>query len=189
MKKLLSVLALAIATSALQAAPTTWKIDPSHSGVTFTVRHFFTKVPGSFAKFDGTIIYDAENIAASSVNATVEIPSVNTNDAKRDGHLQNEDFFLSSKFPVATFKSKSWKKTGADAFEITGDLTIKDVTKEVVLATKLLGTGPNPRNKKTLSGWEATTKIDRRDFGITYGQPAVGNEVEIALNIEAVKQD
>ncbi len=187
-KLLLALVSLALATTALNAAPTTWKIDPSHSGITFSIRHFFTKIPGNFGKFEGTIVYDADNLAASSATAAIQVPTVNTNDAKRDGHLQNKDFFLSEKFPAMTFKSKSWKKTGTDTFEITGDLTIKDITKEVVLATKLLGVGPNPMTKKTISGWEATAKIDRRDFGMTYGQGAVGNDVDISISIEAVQE-
>ncbi len=186
-KLLLSVLAAALAAT-LQAAPSTWTIDASHSGITFNIRHFFTKIPGNFGKFEGTIVYDADNLAASSATATIQVPTIDTNDAKRDAHLQNKDFFLSEQFPVITFKSKSWKKTGDNAFAITGDLTIKDVTKEVVLDAKLLGVGPNPMTKKTISGWEATAKIDRRDFGITYGQGAVGNDVEISINIEAVQQ-
>ncbi len=187
-KLLLSFASLALLCTALSAAPTTWKIDASHSSIGFNVRHFFTKVPGSFAKFEGTIVYDADNLAASSATATIEVPSINTNDVKRDGHLQNKDFFLSEQFPAISFKSKSWKKTGDGSFAITGDLTIKDVTKEVVLATQFLGSGPNPRTKATISGWEATTKIDRRDFGITYGQGVVGNDVDITINIEAVQQ-
>jgi polyisoprenoid-binding protein YceI len=179
---------VALGATGLTFAADTWKIDPAHSSVGFTIRHAFTKIPGSFAKFEGTISYDATNPAASSAEAKIEVASITTNDAKRDTHLQKDDFFSADKFPSITFKSKSWKKTGDDAFDVTGDLTIKDVTKEVVIATKFLGTGPGPKKGSILAGFEGTTKIDRRDFGITYGQGLVGNDVNITINIEAAKQ-
>jgi polyisoprenoid-binding protein YceI len=190
MKTILHRLILAIATlgaASLGFAADTWKIDPAHSSVGFTIRHAFTKIPGSFAKFNGTITFDAANPSASGTEAKIEVASITTNDAKRDAHLQKDDFFSAEKFPLITFKSKSWKKTGDDTFDVVGDLTIKDVTKEVTLATKFLGAGPGPRNS-TLAGFEGTAKIDRRDFGITYGQGLVGNDVNIIINIEAAKQ-
>jgi polyisoprenoid-binding protein YceI len=182
---LASALALSLASVAFGDVPE-WKIDPAHSSVGFNVRHFFNKVPGSFSKFEGVIRFDPENVAASSAEATIQVASVNTNAPKRDAHLQNEDFFLSEKFPAITFKSKSWVKTGDNTFDVTGDLTIKDVSREVVLKTTLLGIGPG-RPGKTVSGWEATTTLNREDFGLTYGQGIVGNEVEIVLNIQAGK--
>jgi polyisoprenoid-binding protein YceI len=187
MKKSLLLAASLVLCSVGFAAPQTFKIDPSHSSVGFAVRHFFSKVPGSFAKFDGTIVYDAENVANSKAEATIQVASVNTNDTKRDAHLQNEDFFVAEKFPTITFKSKSWTKTGADTFDIVGDLTIKDVTQEVTVKAKLLGVGPGMRGA-TLSGWEGTTTIDRTKFNMGYGLPAVGKEVDVTLNIEAVLQ-
>ncbi len=187
MKKLLLALVSLSAATAAFAAPQTFKIDPAHSSVGFNIRHFFTKVPGTFAKFDGTIVYDAENTAASTAEAVIQVASVNTNDQKRDGHLQNQDFFLVEKFPTMTFKSKSWTKTGDDTFDIVGDLTIKDVTEEVTLKAKLLGVGPGARGN-TLSGWEATTTLDRTKFGIDYGIPAVGKEVDVMINIEGILQ-
>ena len=183
---LLPIVALALSASAF-AAPQTFKIDPAHSSVGFGIRHFFSKVPGSFGKFSGTIVYDAENVENSSTEATIQVASVNTNEAKRDAHLQKEDFFLVEKFPAITFKSKSWKKTGDDTFDIVGDLTIKETTQEVTVKAKLLGVGPGMRGN-TLSGWEGTTSIDRTKFGLSYGLPAVGKEVDITLNVEAVLQ-
>ncbi len=185
--KLALFAALALGFSGLANAADTWKIDSAHSSVGFNIRHAFTKIPGGFTKFDGTIIFDAANPAASSAEAKIEVNSINTNEQKRDAHLQKDDFFSAPKFPTITFKSKSWKKTGPETYDVVGDLTIKDVTKEVVLATKFLGTGPGPRGA-TLAGFEGATKIDRRDFGITYGQGLVGNDVEIVINVEAAKQ-
>jgi len=170
-----------------RAAADKWKIDPVHSSVGFTVRHFVSKVPGNFARFEGTIVFDKANPTASTVEATIQSTSVTTNNEKRDAHLGSGDFFLTEKFPALKFKSKSWTKTGEDTYGIVGDLTIKDITKEVTLATKLLGVGLGAGGK-TISGWEATTKIDRRDFGITYGPAVVGNDVDILINIQAAKQ-
>lgn len=186
--RLLTSAALALAVlSTASAAVETYKIDPAHSSVGFTVRHFFTKVPGVFGKTTGTIKVDRDNMEQSSVEATIDVASVNTREEKRDAHLKNKDFFLVEQFPTMTFKSKSWKKTGEDTFDVTGDLTIKDKTKEVVLKVKLLGFGPGARGAQ-LSGWEAKTTLDRRDFGITYGQGVVGNEVDVSIDIEAILQ-
>lgn len=191
MKLLVCLSALAACTLVLAGpavgAVETYKIDPAHSSVGFSVRHFFTKVPGVFGKTTGTIVVDRENLEQSSVEAVIDVGSVDTREAKRDAHLKNQDFFLVEKFPTMTFKSKSWKKTGTDTYDVAGDLTIKDQTKPVVLKVKLLGFGPGNRDAQ-LSGWEATTTLDRRDFGISYGQKVVGNEVDVTINVEAILQ-
>ncbi|MDF3058879.1 MAG: hypothetical protein K0R17_3094 [Rariglobus sp.] len=179
-------LAATVITASTASASDVWTIDSAHSSVGFNVRHFFNKVPGTFDEFKGTITFDPTKPEAGSAEATIKVSSVDTRSEKRDGHLQNEDFFLTEKFPAITFKSKAWKKTGENTFDVTGDLTIKDVTKEIVLKATLLGVGPG-RPGKTVSGWEATATLDRRDFGISYGQGVVGNDVEIVLNIQATK--
>jgi polyisoprenoid-binding protein YceI len=186
-RMLTSAALLASLALSASAAVETYKIDPAHSSVGFNIRHFFTKVPGSFAKASGTLKIDRDNLEQSSAEATIDVASVNTREDKRDKHLQSGDFFAAEKFPTMRFKSKAWKKTGADTYDVTGDLTIKDVTKEVVLKVKSLGFGPGARGAM-LSGWEASTTLDRRDFGITYGQGVVGNEVDVQINIEAVLQ-
>ena len=183
--RILLVIALALlAVPATRAASETYTIDSAHSSVGFTIRHFLTKIPGSFAQFEGTITIDRETPANNTVHATIAVSSIHTNESKRDAHLQNEDFFLSARFPKISFKSKSWEPTGENTFAVTGDLTIKETTKEVVLQVTLLGFGQG-MNGKALSAWEATTKLDRRDFGITYGQGVVGNDVEVDISIEA----
>lgn len=163
----------------------TYKIDPAHSSVGFGIRHFFTKVPGVFTKFSGAITVDRANLEKSSVEATIDVTSVNTTQPKRDAHLQSPDFFKSSEFPSITFKSTSWKKTGDTTYDVTGDLTMKGVTKPVVLKVKSLGFGPGMGGSK-ISGWEASTMLDRRDFGISYGQGMVSNDVDVSINVEAV---
>ena len=186
MKKLLILLAsLALALSS-RAETQSYKIDSVHSSVGFSLRHLVSKFSSSFTKVSGAINYDAAAPEKSSVEATIEIDSVATANEKRDAHLKTPDFFDTAKFPSATFKSKSWKKTGENTFDVTGDLTIKNVTKEVVLKTTLLGTGPG-QGGATLTGWEAVTTFKRTDF--TVGEPkflsALGDEVTITIGIEA----
>jgi len=183
---LLAALAAALAAS-VRADVETYAIDPVHSSVGFSIRHFFSKVPGSFTKFSGTITADRANLENSTVEATIDIGSVSTANAQRDTHLKTPDFFDVAKFPTMAFKSKAWKKTGDDTFDVTGDLTIKDVTKEVVLKVHLLGFGPGARGAM-LSGWEATTTLNKADFGVN-GPAALGkmlgDEVAITIGVEA----
>ena len=183
---LLSALATALVAS-VRADVETYAIDPVHSSVGFSIRHFFSNVPGSFTKFAGTITVDRANLENSSVQATIDIGSVSTANAQRDTHLKTPDFFDVAKFPTMTFKSKSWKKTGDDSFDVTGDLAIKGVTKEVVLKLKSLGFGPGMRGAM-LSGWEVTTTLKRTDFGVN--GPAMigkvlGEDVPVTINVEA----
>ena len=165
------------------AAQETYRIDPVHSGVSFSIRHFFTKVPGSFGTFSGELVFDKENLANTVATGEIDVASVNTHNADRDKHLMNDDFFSADRFPKMTFRSTNWKALGENQYEVLGDLTIRDVTKPVTLAVQLLGMGEGMGGKQ-ISGWDASVTIDRREWGITYGQGVVGNEVEITLNIQ-----
>jgi len=182
----LSAFTLGLA-SAASAAVETYNIDPAHSSVGFSIRHVFSQVPGSFTQFRGTVTVDRDNLENSQVEAVIQVGSVNTAVAQRDTHLKSPDFFDAVKFGTITFKSKAWKKTGDDTYDVTGDLTIKDVTKEVVLKVTSLGFGPGMTGKP-VSGWSATTTINRNDFGVTgpamLGK-AVGNDVTITISVEA----
>jgi polyisoprenoid-binding protein YceI len=173
--------------SAASAAVESYDIDPAHSSVGFSIRHVFSQVPGSFTQFSGTVTVDRDNLEKSQVEAVIQVGSVNTAVEKRDAHLKTPDFFDAVKFGTITFKSKAWKKTGDDTYDVTGDLTIKDVTKEVVLKVTSLGFGPGMAGKP-VSGWSATTTINRNDFGVTgpavLGK-AVGNDVTITISVEA----
>ncbi len=185
-----SVLVAALAagfSSAATAAVETYTIDPVHSAVGFSIRHFVAKVPGKFSKFSGTITVDRENLAQSSAEATIDVASVNTDNQKRDDHLRAADFFDAAKYPTMKFKSKSWKKTGENTFDVSGDLTLKDVTKEVILKVTALGFGPGMGGAQ-LSGWEATTTIDKKQWNIkdpAMLDAALGDDVTITINIEA----
>ena len=178
-----SVLALGLLAAA-SAAVETYAIDSVHSSVGFSIRHFVSKVPGSFTKFSGTIVVDHDNLEHSAVEATIDIGSVSTANEKRDTHLRSPDFFDAAKFGTMNFKSKTWKKTGADAFDVTGDLTLHGVTKEVVLKVKLLGFGPG-MGGAMLSGWEASTTLQRADFGIAGFKGMLGDDVGVTIGIEA----
>jgi polyisoprenoid-binding protein YceI len=184
------LLTLALAVSSLYAAAEVeiYKIDPSHSSVKFSIRHFVAKTTGSFNQFEGTLNVDRDDLSNSRIEAIITVPSVNTANKKRDTHLQEDDYFASEKHPLITFKSTQWAKTdNQDSFKVTGNLTMLGTTKEVMLNVDLLGFGPG-RNGAQLSGWEATTQIDRTEWGILGGQPAVGADVDITINIEAIKQ-
>ena len=180
--------AFALGLSAIAArAAETYVIDNVHSSVAFSIRHFVSKVPGKFNQFTGTISFDAANPAASSVEATIQIASIDTANQKRDDHLRNADFFDAPKFPTMKFKSRTWKKTGDTTFDVSGDLTLKDVTKEVTLKVTSLGFGPGMGGAQ-LSGWEATTKINKRAFNVkgpAMLEAALGDEIAITINIEA----
>jgi len=177
----------AVAPVAASAAVETYQIDPAHSSVVFNVRHFFARVPGVFARFSGTMTVDRENFEHNTITATTDIGSLSTRQPDRDKHLLSADFFLAEKFPVATFTSKSWKKTGHDTYTVRGDLTIKDRTREIILEVRPLGFGPGNRGAM-LSGWEAAFTIDRTDFDVGKSEKAIGDEVELVVNIEAKLQ-
>jgi len=186
--KFLALAALASCLAcAASAAVETYVIDPVHSSVGFSIRHIFSKVPGSFTKFSGTLAIDRDNLENSKVGAVIEVGSVTTANDKRDAHLKSDAFFDAAKFATITFTSKSWKKTGDNTYDVTGDLTIKDVTKEVVLKVTSLGFGPG-MSGAPVSGWEAEVTLDRTDYGVIgpamLGK-AVGNDVAISISVEA----
>lgn len=187
MKKLLALFALLTLALASRAEVVAYKIDSVHSSAGFTLRHLVSKFSSSFTKVSGTVNFDAAAPEKSSVEATVEIASVSTANEKRDNHIKSPDFFDATKFPTATFKSTSWKKTGENTFDVAGALTIKDVTKPIVLKTELVGTGPG-MGGATLTGWAATTVLKKSDFGLA--GPAMlssvlGDDVTVNISVEA----
>jgi polyisoprenoid-binding protein YceI len=166
----------------------TYAIDTAHSSVKFSIRHFVAKTTGNFADFTGTLKVDRDDLTNSSVEAQIQIPSVDTDSEKRDAHLQEDDYFDAPKYPAMTFRSTMWEAAeGENQFKVTGDLTLRGITKEVVLDVELLGFGEGMRGAY-LSGWEATTTLDRTDWGINGGRPAVGTDVDVTINIEAIRE-
>ena len=185
-----AVSAFVLSQSALLAD--TYVFDKAHSTMGFQVRHLFSKVPGKFDDFAGQIQFDDANPQNSTVEVTIKTASVNTGVEMRDKDLRSANFFDVEKYPEITFKSKSLKQTGEDTAEVTGDLSMHGVTKEVVLKVELLGKGAGPQGK-TVSGWEAKTNLKRTDFGLTWnkmieGTQMVGDDVDIDLRVEADKQ-
>lgn len=164
----------------------TWTIDPSHSEVGFTVRHLMTKVRGNFESFEGTVT-TGETLADTAATASIDLNSVNTRDAQRDGHLRSGDFFDTENNGPMTFTSTSFNGETA-----TGELTIKGVTKPVELDVEFLGIDTDAYGN-TRIGFEATTEISRKEFGIDFNVPLdggkllVGDKVSIELSIQAIK--
>jgi polyisoprenoid-binding protein YceI len=144
-------------------------------------------VTGNFNEFEGQIIVDRENMEKSQTKASIDMNSINTRNEKRDNHLRSEDFFDVEKFPTMTFQSKKWAKVSENEFDVTGDLSLHGITKEVVLKVKSLGFGDGP-DGVYLSGWEGSTKIKKSDFGITYGGATLGDEVEIMIEVESRRE-
>ena len=182
------LLALSFA-SAAQAAPATYAIDTNHSNVGFSVRHFFSQVPGNFTKFTGTIVYDPAKPAESTVKAEIDPSSINTRNEKRDGHLKSEDFFFVEKYPTLTFESTKVTAAGEGKLKVDGNLTMRGVTKPVTLDVTYLGSGNTGNGVK--AGFTAVTKVNRKDFGINWnkvldqGGTMLSDDVEIRLDIEA----
>jgi polyisoprenoid-binding protein YceI len=172
---------------------TTYRIDPAHSTAQFVVRHMMiTNVRGAFGKVEGTVVYDPENPAQSSIEAAIDVASIETRDAQRDTHLKSADFLDADKFPKITFKSSKIEGSGGE-FRVSGDLTIHGVTRPVVLQVE----GPTPAAKdpwgNTRVGASATTRIKRSDFGLTWnaaletGGFLIGDEVKIELEIQLIE--
>ncbi|MCJ0892217.1 YceI family protein [Rhodococcus sp. ARC_M5] len=166
----------------------TWAIDASHSTVGFTVRHLVvSKVRGRFQAFTGTITVDADG--TPSVDAEIDVTSITTDNAQRDGHLKTADFFEVEKFPTATFKSTSVKADGGD-FIVTGDFTLHGVTNSIDLKLEFNGVNAGMGNGP-VAGFEASTVINRKDFGISIDMPlegggaVVGDKITLNLDIEA----
>lgn len=185
---------MALDTNAV-AGKTVWQIDPTHTTVGFTGKHMmFTTVRGGFRDVSGTIALDEANPAASSVEVEINAASIDSGVEQRDGHLKGADFLDVENNPKVTFKSTRVEPRGADRARVTGDLTIRGVTRPVTLETQLTGRGTNPWGKQVV-GFEGTTRINRKDFGLTWnvaletGGFLVSDELKIELDVQAVKQD
>lgn len=177
-----------------KTAVTTWNLDPAHSVAEFKVRHMMiSNVKGTFSKVTGVLIHDESDVTKSHIESSIEVGSIETRDAQRDGHLKSEDFFHAEKFPTLTFKSTNIKKVGDGELSVEGELTIRGVTRKVAFAVE----GPTPPAKdpwgNTRIAVSATTKINRKDFGLTWnaaletGGILVGDEVTITLDVQFVK--
>jgi polyisoprenoid-binding protein YceI len=172
---------------------TNWNFDISHSSINFHVRHLMiAKVHGRFTKWGGTLVLDETDITKSKIDVTIETGSVDTRDEKRDAHLRSADFFDADNLPTMTYKSTSITKVADDELEVTGDLTLRGVTKEVKLKVELNGKQKDPWGG-TRIGFSAKASLNRKDYGLNWnaaleaGGVLVGEKVEINLEIQAVQ--
>lgn len=175
------------------ATKTVWNIDPTHSEIQFKVKHLvISTVTGHFRQFEGTLETDGDDFATASIHFEADTASVDTNQTQRDEHLRSADFFNSEQFPKMTFQSTHVEKTGDDTYTITGDLTIKDVTKSVELKAEYGGSMTDFYGNYK-SGFEISGKINRKEFGLTWdavteaGGIVVGDEVKLALNVQVAR--
>ena len=172
-----------------------WQIDPAHTNVEFTVRHMMiSNVKGQFQKTSGTVTINGSDPTSAKIDATIDATSIDTRVDKRDAHLKSPAFLDVDKFPTITFKSNKVEADGPGKWKVKGDLTLHGVTKPVVLEVESTGTPITDPMGNTRAGASATTKISRKDFGLTWNQPLetggvmVGDEVAISIDVEAIKK-
>lgn len=195
MKRLIGLIVAVALMVPFYAQAATYTLDPAHTSIGFRVKHLMiTNVKGVFEKFQGTLILDEKDITKSKISATIDIASINTNIGKRDDHLRSADFFDAAKYPTMTFESTKIEKAGADKLKVTGNLTIRGVTKPVVLNVE----GLNQEIKTPQGGFKrgasATGSINRQDFGVSWnkkldaGGVVVADEVHIIIDAELDKK-
>ena len=172
----------------------TYKIDVDHSDIMFKVKHLMiSTVTGIFKKFDATLEIDEDDLTTAKVSFEADVDSVDTKNEQRDTHLKSDDFFNAGQFPKMTFKSTSIKKSGEDEYRLTGDLTIRDITKPVELKVEYNGSTKDPWGQERM-GFEVSGKINRKEYGLKWsavteaGGLVVADDVRLALNVEMVKQ-
>jgi polyisoprenoid-binding protein YceI len=186
--------ALALAAAALPAgAADTWTVDPAHSETTFTVRHLLSKVSGRFDTFDARIVTDAAKPENSSVEFTIQAASIDTNNDKRDAHLRSADFFDVEKHPTITFKGIRIEPLVQNRFNVTGELTMRGVTKQVTVPVEFLGTQKDPWGNEK-AGFALQTTLNRKDYGIVWNQALdaggylLGDDVQVSISLQVVKK-
>jgi polyisoprenoid-binding protein YceI len=170
-----------------------WQLDTTHSSIGFTVRHMVVaKVHGSFGRFMGQLTLNGEALTTGSVEVEIDTASINTGVEARDNHLRSADFFDVARFPTLRFRSQRVEQVEQDRYRVVGELTLRDVTREVVLETEFLGQVKDPFGNQRLA-FSARTSIDRRDFGLGWnkaleaGGVLVGERVDISLDVQAVR--
>jgi len=180
---------VALSISAASFAQTKWTIDPMHSFVNFEVKHMgISFVDGSFKKFEGTVDAAKPDLTDAKINFTVDVNSISTSVEMRDNHLKTDDFFNAAKYPTMTFAGTSFKKLKGNNYELSGKLTIRDVTKDVKFVVVYGGTAKDQQSN-TKAGFNATTTINRLDYNIKYDPTGMGvsKDVKINLNLEFVQ--
>lgn len=188
----LIVASLVFGSAGTALAADTFKIDPDHTRVVFFVNHFgYSNVMGHFTDLSGTFTFDQENVTNSSVNLVIKASSVDTDHEKRNAHLRSPDFLNAEEFPEITFKSTSVEKTGDNTGKITGDLTVLGQTKPATLDVTFNKIAPHPipfYEGVIVAGFSARTKVNRIDYGMTYGQGGIGDVLDLFIEVEGHKQ-
>ncbi len=170
-----------------------YTIDTVHSNVDFKIRHLVSKVSGTFTEFDGTIVADFDNLDASSVDLAIKAGSIDTRNEKRDGHLRSSDFFDVEKYPEITFKSSKITRVDSDSYAVAGTLTMHGVSKPITLTVDYLGEMSAMGGVR--AGYELSTTINRKDYGVSWNRAldaggwVIGDDVEVSVNLEVVKQE
>jgi polyisoprenoid-binding protein YceI len=179
----------------MSTSTTKWVLDPTHSEIGFKIKHLMiTNVSGNFNKFEVKAETNGDEFSNAKVSADIEVDSINTNNAQRDAHLRNADFFEVEKHPLITFRSTSIQKLDEETYTLTGDLTIKETTKPVKLALEYGGVTKDPYGNYK-AGFSISGRINRHDFGVSYnavietGGVALGEEIKINGEIQLVKQE
>lgn len=193
MKKIITLVS-AMAISIATFAQTTWKVDPSHSSVSFSVSHLvISEVDGTFKTFNGSLITDSNGFSNAKINFEIDVNSINTQNEKRDGHLKSEDFFHTKKHPKITFKSTSFKKIKGNKYILKGNITMRGVTKSITLNVKYGGTAIDGYGN-TKAGFIITGSLNRIDFGVAWnsktknGGLTIGEKINLVVKLEFVKQ-
>ncbi len=193
MKKHLLSFVLGLAVAAQVSAQAKWNVDASHSSISFNVSHLvISEVTGQFKKFDASVTADKADFTDAKINFSADVNSVNTDNEQRDGHLKGDDFFNAEKYPQLKFVGSSLKKVSGNKYKLTGDLTIRDVTKKVTFDVVYGGTVTDPY-KNIKAGFKIIGKINRKEYGLKWsalteaGGAVVGDEVELVAKIELTK--
>ncbi len=187
-KSLFAAMATTLLCAGLQAAPVSYTLDPNHSQVAATWVHFGLSSPtANFGLIDGTLIYDADAPEKSSVQVVLPLAGLDAHVADFNEHLRSEDFFEAAKYPKATFTSTKVEQVGEGRLKVTGDLTVKDHTRPVVLDVVVTKVGPHPMSGTPAAGFNATAKLKRSDFGVGLYAPNVSDVVELRITAEALE--
>lgn len=193
MKRFNTMLVAALIAATPVFAAETYNVDATHSEANFKVRHMMSSVTGSFNDFKATVSLDRENPAASSVDFTINTASLDTDNENRDKHLKSADFFEVDKYPTIAFKSTKIAPAGKDSYKVTGNLTIRDVTKVVTLPVAFLGFGKDPWGNER-AGFEIETTLNRKDYGLNWNKALdqggflLADDVKVMISLETVKK-
>jgi polyisoprenoid-binding protein YceI len=170
-----------------------WKLDTAHSGIYFEINHIYAATRGYFKKYEGKIFFDPNNLGSSSFDFKVKVKSVDTGNSKRDGHIQNKEFFYSKKYPFMSFKSTSIKQREGNKYIAEGTMTVKDVSQNIAVPFKFFGIRSNPfADNSEVAGFEARLTIDRLEYNVGNGKyyemGTIGKDVEVLISFEALRK-